>query len=120
MFATTLSSSPSGADIFFYPGYYPHPSSAFDCSDPPANIAPLLFLFVTLSIELSVDVPVQNRPAAPLTRYELFHYVLRVVTDLPSPPAVPIRRVGLYDNRLASLSVPTYPTALLAVLLQFL
>jgi hypothetical protein len=98
--------------------YHPDPLPAFDYYDPLANIAPLLSSYATPSVGLSVDIPVQNHPAVPLAPHKLLYHRLRLVSDLPPPPTVPVRRDSLYNDRLASLSVPPGPTALLVVLLQ--
>jgi hypothetical protein len=58
--------------------------------------------------------------ALPLTSYKLLYHGFRIMSGLRSTPTVLVRCVGLYDNCLASLSVPLCSAALLAVLLQLL
>jgi hypothetical protein len=98
--------------------YHPNSLPALGCHNPLANIVtpPL----TTPSVELSVNIPIQNHPAVPLTSYKLLYHGFSIMCGLRSIPTVPIRCVGLYDNCLASLSIPLCSAALLAVSLQLL
>jgi hypothetical protein len=92
-------------------------------SIPPTSFVRLP-LFASFASTIPSSLYLRRTPmfvtALPLTSYKLLYHGFRIMSGLRSTPTVLVRCVGLYDNCLASLSVPLCSAALLAVLLQLL